>query len=255
MDAHGLIDASCCPSWPRCAGVEQNEFHHADVLRPHARGARRGRRARAGPRVPRRPRRRPARRAARRRAHARRRDALRRAAARRRQAADPRRAAGRARHVHRPRRGRAPSWRAPCCAACARPSGTIDYVAALTLHHLRLGFLVHEQPLDRRAIWRYLRATAPWTRRRHDLHRRRPARHARPQRRGGDRRPRRARARACWPPLAAAHGAADPRRRPGARARDRPRPAARRAAGPARGGPLRRRDRHPRGGDRARPAS
>ena len=40
---------------------------------------------------------------------------------------------------------------------------TIDYVAALTLHHLRLGFLVHEQPLDRRSIWRYLRATAPYT--------------------------------------------------------------------------------------------
>jgi poly(A) polymerase len=40
---------------------------------------------------------------------------------------------------------------------------TIDYVAALTLHHLRLGFLVHQQPLDRREIWRYLRATAPWT--------------------------------------------------------------------------------------------
>jgi poly(A) polymerase len=40
---------------------------------------------------------------------------------------------------------------------------TIDYVAALTLHHLRLGFLVHERPLDRRAVWRYLRATAPWS--------------------------------------------------------------------------------------------
>ena len=38
-----------------------------------------------------------------------------------------------------------------------------DYVAALTLHHLRLGFLVHERPLERRSIWRYLRATAPWT--------------------------------------------------------------------------------------------
>ena len=36
-----------------------------------------------------------------------------------------------------------------------------DYVAALTLHHLRLGFLVHERPLSRRAIWRYLSATAP----------------------------------------------------------------------------------------------
>jgi putative nucleotidyltransferase with HDIG domain len=40
---------------------------------------------------------------------------------------------------------------------------TIDYVAALTRHHLRLGFLVHERPLDRRSVWRYLRATAPWT--------------------------------------------------------------------------------------------
>jgi poly(A) polymerase len=40
---------------------------------------------------------------------------------------------------------------------------TVDYVAALTLHHLRLGFLVHERPLDRRMIWRYLRATAPWS--------------------------------------------------------------------------------------------
>jgi poly(A) polymerase len=40
---------------------------------------------------------------------------------------------------------------------------TVDYVAALTLHHLRLGFLVHEQPLDRRTIWRYLRATAPFS--------------------------------------------------------------------------------------------
>jgi len=38
-----------------------------------------------------------------------------------------------------------------------------DYVAALTLHHLRLGFLVHEAPLDRRGIWRYLRATAPYS--------------------------------------------------------------------------------------------
>jgi poly(A) polymerase len=36
-----------------------------------------------------------------------------------------------------------------------------DYVAALTLHHLRLGFLVHERPLSRRGIWRYLAATDP----------------------------------------------------------------------------------------------
>ena len=38
-----------------------------------------------------------------------------------------------------------------------------DYVAALTLHHLRLGFLVHERPLSRRAIWRYLAATEPFS--------------------------------------------------------------------------------------------
>jgi tRNA nucleotidyltransferase/poly(A) polymerase len=38
-----------------------------------------------------------------------------------------------------------------------------DYVAAMTLHHLRLGFLVHDRPLDRRAVWRYLRATAPYS--------------------------------------------------------------------------------------------
>jgi poly(A) polymerase len=32
------------------------------------------------------------------------------------------------------------------------------HVAALTLNHLRLGFLVHETPLTRRAVFRYLRA-------------------------------------------------------------------------------------------------
>jgi len=35
------------------------------------------------------------------------------------------------------------------------------YVSALTLHHLRLGFLVHERPIDRRTAWRYLTVTAP----------------------------------------------------------------------------------------------
>jgi len=39
----------------------------------------------------------------------------------------------------------------------------VEYVSALCLHHLRLGFLVHERPLDRRAVWRYLRATAPYS--------------------------------------------------------------------------------------------
>ena len=36
-----------------------------------------------------------------------------------------------------------------------------EHVAALTRHHLRLGFLVHETPLGRRAIYRYLRACEP----------------------------------------------------------------------------------------------
>jgi len=35
------------------------------------------------------------------------------------------------------------------------------HVAALTRHHLRVGFLVHEQPLSRRAIYRYLVACQP----------------------------------------------------------------------------------------------
>jgi poly(A) polymerase len=36
-----------------------------------------------------------------------------------------------------------------------------EHVAALTRHHLRLGFLVHEMPLSRRAVYDYLHATAP----------------------------------------------------------------------------------------------
>jgi putative nucleotidyltransferase with HDIG domain len=38
-----------------------------------------------------------------------------------------------------------------------------DYVAALISHHLAAGFLVHQRPLDRRTIWRYLRATRPYS--------------------------------------------------------------------------------------------
>jgi hypothetical protein len=34
-------------------------------------------------------------------------------------------------------------------------------VAALTRHHLRLGFLVHQRPLSRRAVYRYLDACGP----------------------------------------------------------------------------------------------
>src|SRR5262249_42534716 len=35
------------------------------------------------------------------------------------------------------------------------------YLESLTLNHLRLGFLVHEQPLSRRAVYEYLKATEP----------------------------------------------------------------------------------------------
>jgi tRNA nucleotidyltransferase/poly(A) polymerase len=35
------------------------------------------------------------------------------------------------------------------------------HVADLTRHHLKLGFLVHQAPLDRRTVYRYLRDTAP----------------------------------------------------------------------------------------------
>jgi hypothetical protein len=37
----------------------------------------------------------------------------------------------------------------------------IRYLQALTLHHLRLGFLVHEAPLPPRRVHEYLRATDP----------------------------------------------------------------------------------------------
>jgi putative nucleotidyltransferase with HDIG domain len=36
-----------------------------------------------------------------------------------------------------------------------------EHVAGLARHHLRLGFLVHETPLERRAVYRYLRACEP----------------------------------------------------------------------------------------------
>jgi putative nucleotidyltransferase with HDIG domain len=35
------------------------------------------------------------------------------------------------------------------------------HVAALAQHHLRLGFLVHKRPLDRRTVYRYLKACEP----------------------------------------------------------------------------------------------
>lgn len=36
-----------------------------------------------------------------------------------------------------------------------------QYVSALTRHHLRLGFLVHQRPLDRRTLYEYLVTTEP----------------------------------------------------------------------------------------------
>lgn len=36
-----------------------------------------------------------------------------------------------------------------------------QHVSALTLHHLRLGYLVDRRPLERRAVWDYLTATVP----------------------------------------------------------------------------------------------
>jgi poly(A) polymerase len=36
-----------------------------------------------------------------------------------------------------------------------------DFLAAIARHHLRLGFLVHERPLSRRSVYRYLRACEP----------------------------------------------------------------------------------------------
>ena len=36
-----------------------------------------------------------------------------------------------------------------------------DFLGALAQHHLRLGFLVHERPVSRRAVYRYMRATEP----------------------------------------------------------------------------------------------
>ena len=69
------------------------------------------------------------------------------------------------------------------------------HVAALTRHHLRLGFLVHDAPLDRRAVHRYLVATRARVGRRDPPDRRRPPRHPRAQRRAGDRQ-----ATSRWPP-------------------------------------------------------
>ena len=164
MDAYGLT-AVVLPELSALRGIEQSHFHHLDVhdhtlevldavallqRDPVAAGLdERGRRA--------------ARRAALGRAHPRPGDALRRAPARRRQAAHARRAPRRPGDVHRPRRRGRASWPATCSAGCAPRQRLRDYVAAIIAHHLDAGFLVHQRPLDRRTIWRYLRATQPFS--------------------------------------------------------------------------------------------
>ena len=133
------------------------------------------------------------------------------------------------------------------------------HVAALAHHHLRLGFLVHERPLSRRALYRYLKTCEPVEADVTAAFGRRPARDARTQRAEVDRQARRARARG---------PARDPRvARPGASRRARARRRARRGTGarrrararpPARGdrrGALRGRRHHARRGRRARRAA
>ena len=44
---------------------------------------------------------------------------------------------------------------------CGRAGALTAHLQALTLHHLRLGFLVHEAPLPPRRVHEYLRATEP----------------------------------------------------------------------------------------------
>ena len=63
--------------------------------------------------------------------------------------------------VPRPRRRRAPSSRATCSRRLRASERLRAHVAALTRHHLRLGFLVHERAARRAAtVYRYLRDTA-----------------------------------------------------------------------------------------------
>ena len=122
-----------------------------------------------------------------------------------------------------------------------------EYVAALAAHHLDAGFLVHQRPLDRRTIWRYLRATRPYsvdvtvftvadrlaTRGRNAQ--RAIAAHLEVAQRA-------------HPGSARADpAAARPRRRADSRSRREGRPEPRRDPRPARGGPLRRRALHARG--------
>ena len=43
----------------------------------------------------------------------------------------------------------------------AHSAALADFLAGIARHHLRLGFLVHERPLSRRHVYRYLTACEP----------------------------------------------------------------------------------------------
>ena len=136
-----------------------------------------------------------------------------------------------------------------------------DHVAALTRHHLRLGFLVHEMPLSRQDDLPLPADLRAGPGRRHAAQRRRPPGHPRTGLRGGDRAPPGAGSASCWRRRWPGGGIRRGRRcaatswpgRSGSAAR----PGARAVARRARGGSVRRRDHGPRGGDRvrARPAA
>ena len=223
----------CCPSCSALHGVEQSHFHHLDVYGHTLEVLRQAARARASIRrrvfgelaepldaLMREP-------------LADELDALagaplRRAAARRRQAGHARRAPGRPRDVHRATTASgAELVRRDLRAGCAPSERLRQFLAGLTRNHLVLGFLVHERPLDRRTVYRYLRALRARGGRGHAALLRRPAGHAREERRRRDRGAPRARARADGrgPGLArdGAAGAAAARRRAGAGARHRAR--------------------------------
>ena len=64
------------------------------------------------------------------------------------------------RHLHRPRRGRGADHGRDL--RRLRTSRRLSaHLQGLALHHLRLGFLIHQRPLSRRAVYDYLVATEP----------------------------------------------------------------------------------------------
>ena len=68
---------------------------------------------------------------------------------------------GRARHVHGPRPARRADDRRALPPAAHERAAAPRSSGRSTRHHLVLGFLVHERPLDRRDVYRYLERTSP----------------------------------------------------------------------------------------------